>query len=95
MQDRPSGNLRSFLDYPNLTAVTPMSDYRLKVFFSSGETKIADMTPYLARKMFQPLNDVELFKRARAEYGGVVWNDEIDLAQEALYDMGVPVANCD
>lgn len=95
MQNRPSGSLKSYLDYPNLVAVTPMSGYRLKASFSSGETKVADMTPYLAKKMFRPLNDVDLFNKARAEYGGVIWNDEIDLAQEALYDMGIPAADSD
>ena len=43
--------------------------------------------------MFQPLENLDLFNQAHVDYGGVVWNDEIDLAQESLYDKGVTIDN--
>ncbi len=91
MRDRASSTLKSYLDYPDLIEVEPCDDYCLKAKFATGETKIVDIKPYFQWKVFQPLQDVELFNKAHAEYGGVVWNDKIDLAQEALYDKGVLV----
>lgn len=91
MQNRTTTTLKSYLDYPDLIDVIPLDNFYLQAAFSNGEVKKVDMKPYFERRVFQPLKDVELFKKARAEYGGVIWNDDIDLAQEALYDRGVTI----
>ena len=83
--------LKELLSYPALIKVAPLDNYYLLATFSNGENKKVDIKPYFRWKVFQPLKDKKLFKQARAEYGGVVWNDKIDLAQEALYDKGVLV----
>ena len=86
-----STDLEKLLSYPALIKVVPLDDYYLLATFSNGESKKVDIKPYFKWEVFQPLKDEKLFKQAHAEYGGVVWNDKIDLAQEALYDKGVPV----
>ena len=83
--------LEELLSYPALIKVVPLDDYYLLATFSNGESKKVDIKPYFKWEVFQPLKDENLFKQAHAEYGGVVWNSKIDLAQEALYDKGVSV----
>lgn len=81
----------SFLDCPTLTDVVPLADYNLRVAFDNGEVKNVDFTPYFRYEVFEPLKDVELFNKVHVRYGGVSWNDEIDLASASLYDAGVLV----
>ncbi len=91
MQD--TGSLKDYFSYPSLVKVEPKEDYFIEATFSDGVTKKVDIKPYFQWKVFMPLKDLGLFNQARADYGGVVWNDKIDIAQEALYDKGVTVAN--
>ena len=81
----------SFLDCPTLTSVEPSNDYHLIISFDNGETKNVDFTPYFQYEVFEPLRDKELFEKVKVRYGGVTWNDDIDLASASLYDAGVPV----
>jgi hypothetical protein len=79
--------------YPRVSAVKPLTGKRLLVTFATGEHKVYDCTPLLKEEVFRPLQDEELFRRARADkHGyGVVWNDEIDLAEGELWLNGKPV----
>jgi len=79
--------------YPKASAVTPLAGKRLLVTFATGERKIYDCTPLLKEEVFRPLQNEELFRRARADkHGyGVVWNEEIDLAEGDLWVNGKPV----
>lgn len=81
----------SFLDCPTLTEVIPLKDYHLKVSFDNGEVKNVDFNPYFKFEVFEPLRDEDLFNKVHVRYGGVSWNDEIDLASASLYDAGVLV----
>ncbi|GAB6392040.1 MAG: DUF2442 domain-containing protein [Treponematales bacterium] len=47
----------------------------------------------LARPAFRKLKDAALFGKAHIEGGAVVWNDEIDIAPEALYEEGRPAGS--
>ena len=91
MQDEAFGNLEDDFVYPALVEVKPLDDYSLEVTFANGVKKVVDIKPYFKYSFFAPIKDYELFNQVHAEYGGVVWNDEIDLAEEALYDEGVTV----
>ena len=93
MHNETVGNLAQEFDYPALVKVEPLSDYCLKATFSSGEVKKVDVKPYFKYAFFEPIKDYALFNKAYVEYGAVAWNDKIDIAEEALYDKGVTVAN--
>src|SRR5208283_4746519 len=83
--------------YPKVCAVKPLAGKRLLVTFATSERKVYDCTPLLKEEVFRPLQDEELFRRARADkHGyGVVWNDEIDLAESELWLNGRPVEEVD
>ncbi len=66
--------------------VNVLDCYKLSVSFTNGETRIFDFTELLELPCFQPLKDVEVFKKAYVEYGTVCWNNgSIDIAPETLY----------
>ena len=72
--------------------VTPQKDYTLLLTFEDGRKGLYDATPLLKEEIFEPLNRLSFFLSARAEDGIVVWNDDLDIAPEYLYENCVPVA---
>jgi hypothetical protein len=80
-------------EYPRVESVAPLKGKRLLVTFEGGATKVYDCTPLLACAPFKPLAEEALFRCARADaHGyGVVWNDDIDLAESELWENGIQV----
>jgi hypothetical protein len=76
-----------------VVSVKPLPDYRLLIEFNTGEKKIYDFKPQLTLTAFCGLKNTALFSKARAVYGGIVWNDEIDIAVETVYQDGIPVSS--
>ncbi|MDO4849493.1 MAG: DUF2442 domain-containing protein [Coriobacteriia bacterium] len=72
--------------------VFPLPDLRLSVQFANGTTKIYDVAPLLDRfGSFAPLGDEALFASVQVDAGGygIVWNDDIDLSCDELWENGV------
>ena len=69
-----------------------MPDYQLCVQFSEGMTKIYDVKPLFAKwPVFKRLEEeTELFYNVVVDKGGygVVWNDDLDLSCNELYNNG-------
>ncbi|MDO4280800.1 MAG: DUF2442 domain-containing protein [Peptococcaceae bacterium] len=73
----------------SVTAVEPHEDYTLTVTFVTGEKKRYDVRPLLKYPAFAPLKNLDLFMQAHVECATVVWNDDLDIAPESLYDKGI------
>lgn len=71
--------------------VQPSNDYTLLLTFADGEQKLYNARPLLDKAIYSPLKNPAFFMKARAECGTVVWNDDIDIAPEHLYECSVPV----
>ena len=69
-----------------VTSVTPHSDYTLDLVFADGKQGTFDFSPLLDRRYYASLVNPGLFKQAHVEGDTVVWNDNIDVAPEILYD---------
>ena len=67
-------------------------DYTLTLEFSTGETRVFDVTPYLEKGVFTSLKDISRFKQAYVGYDTVCWPGNLDIAPETLYDRSVAVA---
>jgi hypothetical protein len=78
--------------YPKIRNVWPEPGKTLLVEFENGEKRSYDCTPLLRSEVFRPLQDEAVFRCAHADsHGyGVVWNDEIDLAESEIWINGRP-----
>lgn len=61
-----------------------LADYKIKVKLSNGKSGIFDVTPYLDKGIFTELKDYNYFKRARIEFGTIVWPNEQDFSPETI-----------
>lgn len=74
--------------------VSPLPDYKLSVQFSEGVTKIYDVKPLFQKiPVFQTLEKNAVFGGVYVDVGGygIVWNDELDLSCDELWENGVAV----
>ena len=75
--------------------IYPLSDYKLLAVFSNGIKKIYDVKLLFEwKEAFKELKDNNLFEEAYVDVGGygVVWNDQIDLSSEEIWNCGVDVS---
>jgi len=77
-----------------LVDATHIDEYRLRVQFDDGVTKIVDLYSHLDGPIFEPLRDVTYFKRFTLNHDvdTVVWENGADFAPEFLYEIGVTVS---
>lgn len=73
-------------------AVTPKSDYTLVITFENGEKRIYNALPLLSKPIFKQLNNKAFFMRAKAECGTIIWDEDIDIAPEHLYECSSPLS---
>lgn len=71
--------------------VLPKDDYTLFLTFADGTKKIYDARPLLEKQIYSKLNNLKFFMSAKPECGTVVWNDDIDIAPEHLYEHSLPI----
>lgn len=75
--------------------VYPLPDMRLSVIFANGATKVYDVVPLLSRfDAFKVLQDPNVFSSVEVDISGygIVWNDDIDLSCDELWENGDPVS---
>ena len=79
--------------FHKITSLQIKSDYLLVVGFSNNKVKLFDLKPYIEKyKPFKQLaNQPGLYKTAKIDIGGygIVWNDELDISAEGIYEKGV------
>lgn len=80
--------------FHKITSLATLPDYILLVGFSTGEFRQFDLKPLIRKYLpFQALTDIAgLYETAKIDAGGygVVWNDDLDISAEGLYEQGVP-----
>lgn len=81
--------------FHKVKAVRALPDFKLSVQFAEGITKIYDVTPLFDKwKAFRLLKkNPELFSDVEVDTGGygIVWNDDIDLSCDELFENGKAV----
>ena len=81
--------------FHKIKSVAPLPDFKLSVQFSEGVTKLYDMKPLFKRlPVFKQLeNDPAEFAGVSVDVGGYgsVWNDELDLSCDELWDNGTVI----
>ena len=77
-------------DVFSVEEVEALPDFKLKLLFSNGERRIYDARGLFQYELFAPLQNAALFMQAHSDGCAVAWNDEIDIAPEALYRDSIP-----
>ncbi len=70
-------------------------DYRLRIQFDDGRTKLVDLAPYLEGPIFEPLKDPSYFQRfeVNKDIDTVVWPNDADFSLDFLYSIGADISN--
>ncbi len=74
--------------------VSPLPEYKLSVQFAEGVTKIYDVKPLFQKiPIFKLLENNIVFSGVYVDVGGygVIWNDELDLSCDELWENGTEV----
>ena len=72
-----------------VTAVRYLHGYCLELTFSNGVTGSLDLSKELYGRLFEPLKDVNEFRKVRVEpdLSTIVWPNGADIAPEYLYEL--------
>lgn len=76
---------------PRVKRIEPTDNFELLLTFNNGERKKFDAKELFQYPMYELLKDIEFFKGVKVEYGTAVWNDDVDICPDTLYEMSVPV----
>lgn len=69
---------------PDIIDFEILPNYEIKVTLTTGKVGIFDVTPYLEKGIFKELKDYSYFRRARIEYGTIVWPNEQDFSPDTI-----------
>lgn len=64
-------------------------DYSLILNFSNGEVKKFNANNLIKSGVFAKLSDINLFKQVHVDYGTVVWNEDLDICPNYLYQNSI------
>ena len=77
--------------------VHPLPDYSISVVFENGVTKKYDVKPLFDKwQAFNSLKNIYgFFEQVKVDTGGygIVWNDEIDLSCNELWNNGTEITS--
>ncbi|MBQ6972603.1 MAG: DUF2442 domain-containing protein [Synergistaceae bacterium] len=81
------------MEFHRLKNITPLPDFVLRAEFLDGSRRIYDVKPLMKKiPVFQMLEYVHgLFGQVRVDTGGcgIIWNDEIDISSDEIYENGM------
>ncbi len=76
---------------PTAKIVVPLSDYKLKIKFDNGETRVFDVKPYIKGEWYSELADYKYFQNVSANGYTVEWDHGQDICPDELYYDSIPV----
>ena len=80
---------------PKIINVEPLSDYKLKLSYETGEIKLFNVLPYMSGTWYEELYNHNYFKSVHliSNGYGIEWENGQDIAPHELYDMGITIEN--
>ena len=70
---------------PNVIEAQYIRDYIIRVHFDDGTVKSVDISQWFKGPVFDPIRDIDNFRKFVIEAGALTWPTGVDLAPEALY----------
>ncbi len=79
----------------HVVSVGYLEGYRLRLTFNDGVTKDVDLKDELWGQVFEPLEDLDLFKQVAVnpDTETIEWPNGADFAPEFLYEIGAELEN--
>ena len=71
---------------PSVVTAEHRGAYKIRLRFNDGSEKTIDFSHWFRGPVFEPLRDVDYFKRLFLDAGTVAWPNGVDIAPETLYD---------
>lgn len=78
-----------------VTKAEPLDGMDVRVEFDTGETGVYNCSYLTADPYWADLKNPGLFKTARAEYGTIVWDGNIDVPPESVWERASPAKGGD
>jgi hypothetical protein len=72
---------------PSVVHAEHSGGFQLHVVFNDGSENTIDFEQWLEGPMFEPLKNLDYFKRFFVDGGTVVWPNGADVAPETLYEL--------
>lgn len=67
---------------------TYFDEYKILLAFNNGVKKTVDLKSKLNGEVFEPLKELNYFRRFTIRFNTIEWNNGADLAPEYLYEIG-------
>lgn len=61
--------------------------YKIKLWFNNHKTKVVDLYSSLNGVVFEPLKNIDFFRRFSIKYNTIEWENGADFAPEYLYEL--------
>lgn len=65
-----------------------LEGYKLELHFNDGASKVVDLSNEIYGEVFEPLKDIEYFKRFSLNPFTIEWENGADFSPEYLYELG-------
>lgn len=75
------------MDLLTITSAKHTTGYKLKLSFNNGEEREVDLSAKLNMPVFEPLKNVEYFKKFKLNPFTIEWNSGADFSPKYLYDL--------
>jgi hypothetical protein len=71
--------------FTEVTRAEYVDGFRIKLWFNNNVVKTVDLRSSLNGIVFEPLKDLEFFKRFSVKYNTIEWENGADFAPEYLF----------
>lgn len=76
---------------PKISEVEVLDDTRLLIEFDNQQRRIYDVSQLFHLPQFQPLKNPQFLKQFEIAGGyALVWNEEVDISENHLWNKGIP-----
>jgi hypothetical protein len=74
-----------------IRSVQPLDAFRVRLEFTDGTQREADLEPYLHGPIFEPIrNDPHMFRSVHVDNGTIIWPNGADIDPDVLYQNLTP-----